>query len=130
MTNKQRAEKALEYKHKGYNCCQAVTAALADITDLTEKQLLDISAGFGAGMGNMEGTCGALVGAVIATGSHTQGNGSMRVARQISEEFANRCGSIKCKEIKGIGTGRILCSCDECVQNAVEIFCKVLAVEE
>lgn len=120
------ANKALEYKHKGYNCCQAVTAALADFTDLDRERLTEISAGFGAGMGNMEGTCGALVGAVLIAGAASKGNGSMRLARQISELFAKQCGSTICKTIKGVETGRPLCSCDECVRNAVLAFGQVM----
>ena len=116
------SNKALEYKHKGYNCCQAVTAALAELTDLDRERLTEISAGFGAGMGNMEGNCGALVGAVLMAGAVSKGNGSMRLARQISELFAKQCGSTICKTIKGVETGRPLCSCDECVRNAVLAF--------
>ena len=116
------ANKALEYKHKGYNCCQAVTAALAELTDLDRERLTEISAGFGAGMGNMEGNCGALVGAVLMAGAVSKGNGSMRLARQISESFAQKCGATVCKTIKGVETGRPLCSCDECVRNAVLAF--------
>ena len=123
MTKTECADKALEYKHKGYNCCQAVTAALAEEIGVDSEKLLNLSAGFGAGMGNMEGTCGALVGAVVAAGGVTRGNGSMRVARQISELFARQCGSIRCKDIKGVETGRALCSCDDCVRNAVLCFC-------
>lgn len=123
MTKTECADKALEYKHKGYNCCQAVSAALAEEIGIDSEKLLNLSAGFGAGMGNMEGTCGALVGAVLAAGAATSGNGSMRLARQISERFAQQCGSIICKDIKGVETGRVLCSCDDCVRNAVLCFC-------
>lgn len=61
MTLSERAEKAVALKNSGqYNCSQAVTAALADQAGLSEEQLKQISAGFCAGMGNMETTCGAL----------------------------------------------------------------------
>ena len=45
----------------GYNCSQAVTAALADQTGLSEEQLKSVAVGFCAGMGNMEATCGAVI---------------------------------------------------------------------
>ena len=55
--NQDRAEFAAELKnHGGYNCCQAVVAALADETSLPKEQLTQIAAGFCAGMGNMEAT--------------------------------------------------------------------------
>ena len=128
MDRDEREALALQYKHGGNNCCQAVTAALEDLTDLAPKRLSDISSGFGAGMGNMEGTCGALVGAVLVAGLYTQGNGSMRVARQISEQFSQECGATICKVIKGLENGKPLCSCDECVKNAVKAFCQVLGI--
>ena len=61
MTLQERAEKAVEMKLSGkYNCAQAVTTALADQTSLSEEQLKQISAGFCAGMGNLEAILGSL----------------------------------------------------------------------
>ena len=34
---------------KGYNCCQSVAVAFADEMGMTEKQALQLSAGFGGG---------------------------------------------------------------------------------
>ncbi|MCR4748974.1 MAG: C-GCAxxG-C-C family protein [Lachnospiraceae bacterium] len=64
MDINERAQKAVELKTMGgYNCSQAVTAVLADQTSLTQEQLKQVSAGFCAGMGNLEATCGAIIGA-------------------------------------------------------------------
>lgn len=60
--NKQ--ELAVQLKHTGCNCCQAVLCAFAEESGLSELQLRQIGAGFGAGMGCMEATCGALIGAL------------------------------------------------------------------
>ena len=69
MTISERADKAVQLKmFGGYNCSQAVTAALADQTGLSEEQLKSVAAGFCAGMGNLEATCGALIGAVMVAG--------------------------------------------------------------
>ena len=47
------ADKAVQLKmFGGYNCSQAVTAALADQTGLSEEQLKSVAAGFCAGMGS------------------------------------------------------------------------------
>ena len=47
MSTIDRAEYAAELKnYRGYNCCQAVTAALADETDMPKDQLKMISTGF------------------------------------------------------------------------------------
>ncbi len=129
MTLKERADKAVELKVAGgYNCSQAVTAALADETDLTEEQLKNITAGFCAGMGNLEATCGALIGAGMIAGLKTEGKGTLPVARQIQETFHNRCGAIKCKDLKTITDGKPLCSCEDCVRNAVMIYGEIMGL--
>ena len=86
MTIQEKAEKAVDLKlHHGYNCTQAVTAALADDTDLTEGQLVHLAAGFCAGMGNMEATCGALIGAGMIAGASTEGKGTVKYTRALLE---------------------------------------------
>jgi C_GCAxxG_C_C family probable redox protein len=130
MTLSERAEKAVEMKNSGmYNCAQSVTAALADQTKLTEEDLKQISAGFCAGMGNLEATCGALIGAGMIAGLKTEGKGTLGITRQIQEEFGKRCGSIKCKELKTVTDGKPLCPCEECVRNAVLIYGEVMGLE-
>ncbi len=129
MDIKERAAQAVRLKNSGCNCCQAVTAALADLTGMPKEQLIELSAGFGAGMGNMEGSCGALIGAVMAAGLSKHGNGVMPLARQINERFCEKCGSIVCKELKGRDTGKVLCSCDKCVENAVLIYGDVMGIK-
>ena len=120
MTIQERAEKAVELKTKGgYNCSQAVTAVLADQTGLTPEQLKQVSAGFCAGMGNLEATCGAVIGAGMIAGLKTEGNGTLRYTRQILEEFQRRCGATKCRDLKSIVDGKVLCPCEDCVRNAV-----------
>ena len=115
-----RAEKAVEYKHSGNNCCQAVLMAFADKLPLDEKTLAAIGSGFGSGMGCMEATCGALSGAVMAAGMLNQsGRPTVMQSKAMLEEFKTNCGAVKCSELKGIGTGVVLCSCDDCVRNAV-----------
>ena len=63
-----RREKAVELKHNGYNCCQAVLCAFADELPLAEDNLKRIGAAYGVGMGCMEATCGALCAAEMILG--------------------------------------------------------------
>ena len=129
MTIQERADKAVQLKTMGgYNCSQAVTAVLADQTSLTEEQLRQIAAGFCAGMGNLEATCGALIGAGMIAGLKTEGNGTLIKTRQIQETFKDRCGAIKCKELKTVTDGKPLCSCEDCVRNAVLIYGEVMGL--
>ena len=129
MTLSERAERAVELKNSGmYNCAQSVTAALADETNLTEEQLKQISAGFCAGMGNLEATCGALIGAGMIAGLKTEGKGTLGVTRKIQEEFGRRCGALKCKDLKTVTDGKPLCPCEDCVRNTVMIYGEVLGL--
>ena len=122
-------QKAAHFRQQGYNCCQAVAAALADQTELSEEQLCQIAAGFGVGMGNMASTCGALVGAGMVAGLRSEGRGTVRMTRAISELFKTKCGAVICRELKGIGTGKVLCSCEQCVKNAVLAYGEVMGLK-
>ena len=119
-----RAALAIDHKHQGRNCCQAVLLAYADRLSLSEVELMRLGAPFGMGMGNMEGPCGALCGAQMVAGLLSD---TPRVpAKRIAELFAQRAGSLTCKTLKGVGCGRPLCSCDGCVSIAVEVAQEVL----
>ena len=116
----ERTERAVGLKHDRNNCCQAVVRAFVDVCDLPEETLSAMGAPFGSGMGNMEGTCGALVGAEMALGlARANGRACHRDAAELLEGFRRRCGSTICSELKGRDTGVILCPCDDCVRNAV-----------
>ena len=130
MTLNERAQKAVEMKTSGmYNCAQSVAVALADETSLSEDQLRQITAGFCAGMGNMEATCGALIGAGMIAGLKTEGQGTLGKTRQIQEEFASKCGALRCKDLKAVTDGKPLCPCEECVRNAVMAYGEVMGLQ-
>ena len=60
---------AAEKKRCGsHNCAQAILHTYADIVGIDEELAMNIANSFGAGMGNMEGTCGGLVGAGMVLG--------------------------------------------------------------
>lgn len=104
----------------GCNCCQSVVAAITE-----EPALIEAASGFGGGMGTMQGPCGALVGAVIAAGEKTAGVGTTRYSRRLYEDFRERSGAVICKDLKGIETGKVLCSCEDCVRNGVRVYLNV-----
>ena len=68
-----RKQIAVEKKHCGLNCAQAVLCAYADLAGIDEETAIRLAAPFGAGMGNMEGTCGAITGAGLVLGLVSQG---------------------------------------------------------
>ena len=111
-------------RKKEMNCCQAVLVAFADEAGRSEEDLLRLGSGFGSGMGTMEGSCGALVGAIMVSSLLSEKGAAMAASRAIMPRFKELCGATICRDLKGIGTGKILCSCENCVRNAV------LAAEE
>ena len=122
-----RSQKAVEYKHNANNCCQAVILAFAEEMGLTTEQIRKLGAAFGSGMGRLDGTCGALVGAEMALGMiKYEGKPMHAQAKELFSEFEALCGSTVCRSIKGTDDGKPLCSCDECVANAVKILEKII----
>ena len=67
MTIEERAELAVETFAAGKgNCTQSVLCAWEDKISVDHDTLMKLGAGYGAGMGCMQATCGALIGAVMA----------------------------------------------------------------
>lgn len=127
MTIQERAENAAQLKLSGQcNCCQAVAKAFADTVNVSEENLQQLASGFAAGMGCMEATCGALVGANMILGLRTEGNGTVKQSRELLAKFRQKCGAVTCKDLKGASTGKVLCECDDCVRNAVRSLGEIL----
>ena len=115
-------ELAVELKHSGHNCAQAVLCAFADDIGMSSEELKKIGAASGVGMGCMESTCGALCGTQILLGMMKyDGKPILRDTMAVLKEFENKCGATVCKDLKGRDTGVVLCECDDCVRHAVEI---------
>ena len=110
-------------RKKMCNCAQAVIATYADIAGITQEQAMALGNAFGSGMGNMEGTCGALTGAAIIVGLATGDKlRSRKVMSSIMTKFQERNGATQCKLLKGMGTGKVLRSCEDCVADASELL--------
>ena len=118
MTLDERMEYAARRK-KEMNCCQAVLVAFADRLGKGEDELLRLGSGFGSGMATMEGTCGALVGAIMVSSLLSPDGEARNNSRTIMSRFKELCGATVCRDLKGIGTGKMLCCCEDCVRNAV-----------
>lgn len=114
-----RRQIAVEKKQCGLNCAQAVLCTYADIAGIDEETAMRLAAPFGAGMGNMEGTCGAIVGAGLVLGLTSA---STKQMRQIMNKFQERNGATQCRLLKGVGTGKVLRECSDCVADAAEFL--------
>ena len=130
MTIEERAAKAADLKTAGAcNCSQAVVKVFEDKLPLDDETLMKLTAGYAAGMGCLEATCGALIGAVMTAGILTDGVGTPRYSKEILAKFQQKCGATICRELKGVGTGKVLCECPECVRNAVLALGEVIGME-
>ena len=124
-------EQALLNHKAGLNCSQSVACVFARQVGMDKELIRRIMEGFGLGMGCMEGTCGALSGAVAAASlrlnqtlpaSVTHKQQVYAQVRKIMEAFQAKNGSVLCKDLKGVATGKPLRSCDGCIADAVEIL--------
>lgn len=100
MTKDERMQRAYDNFKKGYNCCQSVVLAFADVLPLSEDMLEKVTVGFGAGFGRTRNLCGAVsafgfVCGLLHDNSETLAQDKADVYKQISELDA------KFKEING-----------------------------
>ena len=124
MIPEHRGEKAATLKRTGSaNCCQSVLLAYADVLGKDEDALRRLGAGFAVGMGSMEATCGALIGAGMILGLKTADRDLSRSRmKERMARFQQRNGATQCKMLKGVGTGKVLRECRDCVADAAEFL--------
>ena len=127
-----RIKKTIELHDKGYNCAQAVACAYCDLVGMDEKTALRATEAFGAGMGGMQTTCGAVSGAVFLAGLKNADGvvgapkskaSTYKLSKTIVEAFQKKNGTVICKELKAKDpeTGTVKRSCDGCIMDAAAI---------
>ncbi len=126
----ERIKLADELHRKGFSCSQSVAVACADLVDVPKEILFKATEGFGAGMGTGDGVCGALTGALLIAGlKNSTGNlaapkskaSTMKISKAMMNSFREKCGALICRELKGAGTGKMICSCPDCIKHGVEV---------
>lgn len=132
MTKK---ELAITLHDKKYNCAQSVACAFAEELGIDSQTLFKMCEGFGLGMGCMNGTCGAISGAIALIGlKNSDGNldspaskvSTYQLSKELLQKFEEKNGATICKDLKGIGTGQVLRSCPGCIEDAVEFVQEIL----
>jgi C_GCAxxG_C_C family probable redox protein len=142
-----RIEQAVENFKSNFFCSQAVLLAYAEQFGLDRRTALQISSGFGGGMGRMGLTCGAVTGAYMVIGLKywkddiEKARAKTKVAevvREYSSRFTARNGSTFCKTLTGcdISTpegykaaqeqGVFKTICPKLVSDAAEILEEIL----
>ena len=125
-----RVKLADELHRKGYSCAQSVAVACADLVDVPKEILFKATEGFGAGMGTMDGVCGALTGGLLIAGlKNSTGNlatprsksSTMKISKAMLNSFREKSGALICRELKGVDSGEMICSCPDCIKHGVEV---------
>ena len=125
-----RIARANALHESGCNCAQAVVCAFSDVLGEDESTLFRVSEAFGLGMGRMD-TCGAVTGMYMVTGLAMSSGGTdqgitkgatLKKTKELGDAFAAKNGSMVCRELKGVGTGKTLRSCPGCIEDAVRIL--------
>jgi len=107
MVKQKYSEKALKKFNDGYNCAQSVLYAFNEY-NLDENLALNISVGFGVGMGRKQEVCGAISGAIMVLGLKYGNNGNSTQEKINSvyekvqclfDEFIKKKGTVKCIEL-------------------------------
>ena len=131
-----RVDKVAEKHKNGYNCAQAVACAYCDLVGIDEETMFRMTEGLGLGMGGMEGTCGAITGAVAVIGAikscgdiekPVSKAATYKLTGELVKRFQEKNQATKCKDLKGIETGKVLRSCAGCIEDATAILEEILA---
>mgnify|MGYP002624023590 FL=1 len=132
----EREQKAQELYRSGFNCCQAVFCACADIYNIDNDLALRISAAYGGGVGQMRMLCGAANGMFLLAGLE-KGNTlpnhpelkkpTYQLVQQLAAQYKDEYGSLICSELLGLTpTSRCVRKepCIKMIAKAVRIACE------
>jgi C_GCAxxG_C_C family probable redox protein len=98
----------------GFNCSQAVFSAFSGDYGMSREDALKAASAFGAGMGRMGSTCGAVTGAFMVLGmkygKYKEGDEAPKektyaLVNEFAKRFKARNGTIVCKELLGLEIG-------------------------
>ncbi|MEG1779490.1 MAG: C-GCAxxG-C-C family protein [Oscillospiraceae bacterium] len=123
-------QQALDHHAAGYNCCQSVVCTYCDLFGIDEKTAFILGEGFGAGMANMENTCGTISGMVLLAGMKNScgdtatcntKTSTYTIVRELLQKFKDKNTTVICRELKGLDTGKILRPCRGCIEDSCSI---------
>jgi C_GCAxxG_C_C family probable redox protein len=145
---KQTMERAIESFRSGLNCAQAVVSAFSEELKYDSNMALSISCGFGAGMGRLQETCGAVTGSYMVLGIVNSGKfidnkdrkeATYAMVQKFSDKFKQIHGTTDCssllncdlkteegnrfaKENNLFGT-----VCEKCISDSIGILEEIIA---
>ncbi|MDR1410439.1 MAG: C-GCAxxG-C-C family protein [Oscillospiraceae bacterium] len=113
------AERAAELRKEGCNCAQAVLGAYCEELGLPEETAKLMTAGYGNGLGNGQGTCGAVLSGILVLGLR-HGTNRTPVKTKFGtfrDEFQRCAGELTCFKLRQGQT-----PCGDLVALAVELL--------
>jgi C_GCAxxG_C_C family probable redox protein len=141
-------KKAIETFRAGLNCAQAVLTAYSENLGFDINLALRISCGFGAGMGRIQETCGAVTGSFMVLGiyncSKIEGNQERKEAtyamvQKFNKSFKKIHKTTDClallnvdlKTVQGhdyaIKNNLFGTVCEKCIKDSVKIVNQLIA---
>ncbi len=140
-------EKAVSLFLKGFRCSQAILSTYGQQFGLERELALKLASPFGAGMGSLGNTCGAVTGAFMVLGlkyGNSKASESKKkekayqVVKEFTSRFKSRNGTIKCKKLlncdistsegrnKAVEEKLFIEICPNLVQDSAEILEELL----
>ena len=138
-----RTIKAGEYFKQGYNCCQSVVLAYADITGLDPEALKKLASSFGGGMGRLREVCGAVTGIFMIAGlkygytdptALEEKTEQYDLIQKLAKQFKDQNGSILCRDLVQPEDGSEASppsfeKCGAYIESAIEILEKTMSAQ-
>lgn len=140
---KSKEQKAIQLFRSGSNCAQSVLSVYSEELRIDNSMAMNISSGFGGGMGRLQKTCGAVTGAFMVLGvfnsqkyaeSKESKDQTILMIQKFSDKFISINGSLNCKTLLNTDLnteeGRQLARekklfekvCEKCVGDSIKIL--------
>jgi C_GCAxxG_C_C family probable redox protein len=141
---------AIDAFRGGYNCSQSVIAAYAEQLKIDKATALSIACGFGAGMGRLQETCGAVTGSYMVLGvfacqkyaeNAERKDQSYLLIQEFTRQFIALHGSDKCRDLvhynlltpegrREASEQKVFASvCEKCITDSIEIMEGLISVK-
>jgi C_GCAxxG_C_C family probable redox protein len=109
MTSSERREKVIQYFRGDFNCAQSVFSVYSPEFGIEEVEARRTASGFGAGMGVLQKTCGAVTGGIMVLGAKYFGEQDIpgtkmlvyKKVRGLIGRFESKYGTVECFPLLG-----------------------------
>ena len=120
----QTEENAISLFTSGLNCAQAVLTAYSKKLNIDENLAINISCGFGGGMGRLQETCGAITGAFMVFSIYNGKKYAENSVKKIMSYSMIQDFNSKFLDIHGTSICRELLNCDLTTKEGLEFMHK------